>query len=53
MNSSAKEFLNAAIQDYNTLFKTNFSVDSEGFQNYYKDLAKQVKNKQIDLWKVK
>jgi type I restriction enzyme R subunit len=49
MNSSAKEFLNAAIQDYNTLFKTNFSVDSEGFQNYYKDLAKQVKNKQIDL----
>lgn len=49
MNSSAKEFLSAAIVDYNTLFKTNFSVDSNGFQNYYRDLAKQVKAKEIDL----
>ena len=49
MNTSAKEFLNAAIADYNTLFKTNFSVDSNGFQNYYRDLAKQVKAKEIDL----
>lgn len=49
MNSSAKEFLSSAISDYNTLFKTNFSVDSNGFQNYYRDLAKQVKAKEIDL----
>jgi type I restriction enzyme, R subunit len=49
MNSSAKEFLSAAIVDYNALFKTNFSVDSNGFQNYYRDLAKQVKSKEIDL----
>lgn len=49
MNSSAKEFLSAAISDYNALFKTNFSVDSDGFQNYYRDLAKQVKAKEIDL----
>jgi len=49
MNSSAKEFLSAAIADYNVLFKTNFSVDSNGFQNYYRDLAKQVKAKEIDL----
>ncbi len=49
MNSSAKEFLSSAIADYNTLFKTNFSVDSNGFQNYYRDLAKQVKAKEIDL----
>ncbi|MFQ2110740.1 type I restriction endonuclease subunit R [Aeromonas veronii] len=49
MNSSAKEFLSAAIEDYNALFKTNFSVDSNGFQNYYRDLAKQVKAKEIDL----
>ena len=49
MNSSAKEFLSSAIADYNTLFKTNFSVDSKGFQNYYRDLAKQVKAKEIDL----
>lgn len=49
MNSSAKEFLSAAITDYNALFKTNFRVDSNGFQNYYRDLAKQVKAKEIDL----
>ena len=49
MNSSAKAFLNAAIADYNGYFKTNFGVDSNGFQNYYRDLAKQVKAKQIDL----
>ena len=49
LNSSAKEFLSAAIADYNALFKTNFSVDSDGFQNYYRDLAKQVKAQEIDL----
>ncbi len=49
MNSSAKEFLSAAIADYNTAFKTNFGVDSNGFQNYYRDLAKRVKSKEIDL----
>lgn len=49
MNSSAKEFLSAAINDYNALFKTNFSIDSNGFQNYYRDLAKQVKTKEVDL----
>ncbi len=49
MNSSAKEFLSVAISDYNKFFTTNFSVDSNGFQNYYRDLAKQVKAKEIDL----
>lgn len=49
MNSSAKEFLSAAIADYNACFKTNFSVDSKGFQNYYRDLAKRVKAKEVDL----
>ena len=49
MNSSAKEFLSAAIADYNTYFKTNFGVESNGFQNYYRDLALRVKNQEIDL----
>ena len=49
LNSSAKEFLTAAIADYNTHFETSFSVDSQGFQNYYRDLAKQVKAGEIDL----
>lgn len=49
MNSSAKECLTAAIGDYNAYFKTNFGVDGNGFQNYYRDLAKRVKAKEIDL----
>jgi type I restriction enzyme R subunit len=49
MNSSAKEFLDLAIADYNAYFKTSFSVDSNGFQNYYRDLAKRVKSREIDL----
>ena len=49
MNSSAKEFLSAAIKDYNAMFKSNYGVDSNGFQNYYRDLAQRVKNQEIDL----
>jgi len=49
MDSSAKEFLSAAIDDYNRIFKTNFGVDSDKFQNYYRDLAKRVKSQEIDL----
>ncbi|MBU3676121.1 MAG: type I restriction endonuclease subunit R [Chitinophagaceae bacterium] len=49
MDSSAKEFLSKAINDYNAMFKTSYAVDSNEFQNYYRDLAKRVKNKEIDL----
>jgi type I restriction enzyme R subunit len=49
MDSSAKEFLTKAINDYNAMFKTSYGVDSNEFQNYYRDLAKRVKNKEIDL----
>jgi type I restriction enzyme R subunit len=49
MDSSAKEFLSAAVADYNAMFKTSFSVDSKGFQNYYRDLAKRVKEQDVDL----
>lgn len=49
MNSSAKEFLKSAIDDYNSYFATNYDVDAKSFQNYYRDLAKRVKNKEVDL----
>jgi type I restriction enzyme, R subunit len=49
MNSSAKEFLTAAIDDYNAMFKTNYGVDSNQFQNYYRDLANRVKKQEVDL----
>jgi len=49
MNSTAKEFLNSVVNDYNAIFKTNFGIDSMGFQNYYRDLAKRVKSQEVDL----
>ena len=49
MNQSAKEFLAKAIDDYNKMFNTTFGIDSKEFQNYYRDLAKKVKNKEVDL----
>ena len=49
MDSSSKEFLTKAINDYNAMFKTSYGVDSNEFQNYYRDLAKRVKNKEVDL----
>ena len=49
MDSSSKEFLTKAINDYNEMFHTSFGVDSKAFQNYYRDLAKRVKNQEVDL----
>ncbi len=49
LDSSAKEFLTSAINDYNSMFKTAFSVDGKSFQNYYRDLSKRIKNQDIDL----
>jgi len=49
MDTSAKEFLSAALDDYNAMFKTNYSVESKSFQNYYRDLAKRVKSQEVDL----
>lgn len=49
LNSTAKEFLTKAIDDYNHYFGTNYGVDSQSFPNYYRDLAKRVKNQEVDL----
>jgi len=49
MDQSAKEFLTKAINDYNSMFKTSYGVESKEFQNYYRDLAKRVKSKEVDL----
>ncbi|OYQ85154.1 type I restriction endonuclease subunit R [Wohlfahrtiimonas chitiniclastica] len=49
MDASSKEFLTMAIDDYNRTFKTNYSVESKEFQNYYRDLASKVKSQEVDL----
>ena len=49
LDQSSKEFLDFVIGEYNRKFKTNFSSEGNGFQDYYKDLSDRVKNREIDL----
>ena len=49
LDQSSRDFLDAAIQDYNEMFHTNYSTDSDRFQNYYKDVSLRMKNKELDL----
>ena len=46
---TSKEFLEKAMKDYNRIFKTNFSIEGQEFQNYYKDISKRMKSREIDL----
>ncbi len=49
MDSSAKEFLTRAIDDYNAMFKSSCSIEGNEFQNYYRDVGNRVKRKEVDL----
>ena len=49
LDQSSKEFLDFVIGEYNKKFKTNFSSEGNGFQDYYKDLSDRVKNREVDL----
>lgn len=49
LDQSSREFLDFVIDEYNEKFKTNFSSEGNGFQDYYKDLSDRVKHREIDL----
>lgn len=49
LDKSSRDFLEDAIKDYNKMFHTNYSTDSDKFQNYYKDVSLRMKNKELDL----
>jgi len=49
LDQSSRDFLDAAIKDYNGMFHTNYSTDGDKFQNYYKDVSLRMKNKELDL----
>lgn len=49
LDKSSRDFLDKAINDYNVMFHTNYSTDSEQFQSYYKDVSLRMKNKELDL----
>jgi type I restriction enzyme R subunit len=46
-NLQSREFLENCISDYNQLFNTNYSTDR--FYDYYKNLQKRIKDKEVDL----
>lgn len=49
LDAGSREFLEAAIADYNAMFHTNYDTSSDKFQNYYKDVSLRMKNKELDL----
>lgn len=46
---SQRDFLDAAISDYNAVFKCKFDSSADNFQNYYKDFSLKLKNRELDL----
>lgn len=49
LDASSRDFLDAAIADYNALFGTSFDTSDGKFQNYYKDLSLRLKNRELDV----
>jgi len=46
----SREKLDEYIEDYNKMFGTKYSTkDSQSFYNYYNELSKRVKNREIDI----
>ncbi len=49
LNQSDRDFLGNAIQDYNKMFRSNYSTGDKDFQKFYKDISLRMKNREIDL----
>ena len=50
MKPHRREKLDGYIADYNTIFNTQFSTkDSQSFNNYYNDVSKKTRAKEIDI----
>lgn len=49
LDDTSRDFLEAAIADYNAAFNTNYDTSADKFQNYYKDVSRRMKKREIDL----
>ncbi len=49
LDGSSRDFLEKAIADYNAAFGTSYDTSSAKFENYYKDLARRLKDRDVDL----
>ncbi len=51
INAHSREKLDEFIEDYNAMYNTKFSTkDSQSFYNYYKDIAKRIKEREQDTF---
>ena len=48
MPKADRDFLDAAIADYNATFSTGFGTDAAGFDGYYKDVSRRMKGEDAD-----
>ena len=49
LETTARDFLEAAISDYNKLFGTSYNTGADGFEGYYKDLTKRLRSREVDM----
>lgn len=50
INQHSRDKLESYIGDYNAMFGTKFTTkDSQSYYNYYNDISKKVKNREIDI----
>ncbi len=49
LSQTDRDFLDAAIKDYNGYFSTNFDTSSLKFPNYYKDVSQRMKQRELDM----
>lgn len=49
LDANSRDFLDAAIVDYNAMFGTSYDTSADKFQNYYKDVSQRVKDREIDI----
>ena len=49
LSQTDKDALQECIDDYNQMFGMNFDLSSKGFQDFYKDVSKRMKNRDLDL----
>ena len=48
-DGSTQNLMGRILSDYNSMFSTNFSTSPASYQSYYQDVAKRLRNREIDL----
>ena len=49
LDASSRDFLDSAIQDFNSIFGSNWDSSADKFQGFYQDLSRRLKQREIDI----